>query len=140
MDHLLEILEPGLEAVRVLHLAGGGEDHELPPGRVLALEGEVIGVEAQPEAVANAERNAALGGIMQALLLTKHMLFLGFSLDDDNFHRLFDAVRKAQPEGLASGLGTSPTSLMRSGRFAVGMVRRLPRARDTWAFVFGYLG
>jgi len=41
------------------------------------------------------DRNAALAGIVQALLITKHMLFLGFSLQDDNFHRVIDAVRKA---------------------------------------------
>lgn len=41
-----------------------------------------------------AERRSALGGIVQALLITKHMLFVGFSLDDDNFHRIADDVRK----------------------------------------------
>jgi len=41
------------------------------------------------------DRNAALAGIVQALLITKHMLFVGFSLQDDNFHRVIDAVRKA---------------------------------------------
>ena len=34
-----------------------------------------------------AESNAALGGIVQALMMTKHMMFVGFSLTDDNFHR-----------------------------------------------------
>ncbi|MCA9488893.1 MAG: SIR2 family protein [Myxococcales bacterium] len=42
-----------------------------------------------------AERNAALAGIVQAMLITRHMLFVGFSLDDDNFHRIVDAVRRA---------------------------------------------
>jgi hypothetical protein len=41
-----------------------------------------------------AERRSALGGIVQALLITKHMLFVGFSLEDDNFHRIADDVRK----------------------------------------------
>ena len=41
------------------------------------------------------ERRAALGGIVQALLITRHMLFVGFSLDDDNFHRILHEVRKA---------------------------------------------
>lgn len=41
------------------------------------------------------ERFAALGGIVQSMLLTKHLLFVGFSLDDDNFVRIFDSVRKA---------------------------------------------
>ena len=42
-----------------------------------------------------ADRRAALGGIVQALLITRHMLFVGFSLKDDNFQRLVDDVRKA---------------------------------------------
>ena len=29
-----------------------------------------------------------------ASLLTKHLLFVGFSMVDDNFNKLFDAVRK----------------------------------------------
>ena len=42
-----------------------------------------------------ADRRAALAGIVQALLITRHMLFAGFSLSDDNFHRIADDVRKA---------------------------------------------
>lgn len=42
-----------------------------------------------------AERRAALSGIVQALLITRHMLFVGFSLNDDNFHRIADDVRRA---------------------------------------------
>jgi hypothetical protein len=42
-----------------------------------------------------AERRAALAGIVQALLITRHMLFVGFSLQDDNFHRIAAAVRRA---------------------------------------------
>jgi hypothetical protein len=42
-----------------------------------------------------AERRAALAGIVQALLITRHMLFVGFSLNDDNFHRIADDVRRA---------------------------------------------
>lgn len=41
------------------------------------------------------QQRAALAGIVQALLITKHMLFIGFSLRDDNFHRVIDAVRRA---------------------------------------------
>ena len=45
-------------------------------------------------------RRAALAGIVQALLITKHILFVGFSLNDDNFHRIADAVRQAiAPDG-----------------------------------------
>ncbi len=42
-----------------------------------------------------ADRRAALAGIVQALLITRHMLFVGFSLQDDNFHRIVEDVRQA---------------------------------------------
>lgn len=42
-----------------------------------------------------AERRAALTGIVQATLLTRGMLFVGFSLRDGNFHRAVDDVRRA---------------------------------------------
>jgi hypothetical protein len=52
-------------------------------------------------------RRAALAGIVQALLLTKHMLFIGFSLRDENFHRIADAVRRARgARHTAQKLGT----------------------------------
>ncbi len=38
---------------------------------------------------------SALSGIVQALLVTKHMLFLGFSLTDDHFIQLIFDVHKA---------------------------------------------
>jgi hypothetical protein len=41
------------------------------------------------------ERRQALAGIVQALLITRHMLFVGFSLEDDNFHQIVHAVRRA---------------------------------------------
>lgn len=41
------------------------------------------------------ERREALAGIVQALLITRHMLFVGFSLKDDNFHQIIRAVRRA---------------------------------------------
>src|SRR5204863_3761944 len=41
------------------------------------------------------ERREALSGIVQALLITRHMLFIGFSLEDDNFHSIVRAVRRA---------------------------------------------
>lgn len=53
-----------------------------------------------------AERSAALAGIVQAMLITRHMLFVGFSLDDDNFHRIVDAVRRALVGARRDRLGT----------------------------------
>lgn len=41
------------------------------------------------------DKRAALMGIVQAMLITKRMLFVGFSLNDDNFQRIADDVRKA---------------------------------------------
>jgi len=38
---------------------------------------------------------SALAGVVQSLLLTRHMLFIGFSLRDENFHRIVDGVRRS---------------------------------------------
>jgi len=45
-------------------------------------------------------RRGALYGIVQAMMLTRHILFLGFSLKDENFNILVDEVRRAL-EGLS---------------------------------------
>ena len=42
------------------------------------------------------ESNVALAGIVQTSLLTSHMLFVGFSLADENFHKIMDSVVKAK--------------------------------------------
>lgn len=63
---------------------------------------------------------AALAGVVQALLLTRHMLFVGYSLQDDNFHRLFHEVRGAvgapdqRPDDgpFATVLSPAPSGLM----------------------------
>jgi hypothetical protein len=44
-------------------------------------EGEAL------EAVTSEEQREALSGIVQTLLITKHMLFVGFSLTDDASHQ-----------------------------------------------------
>jgi len=62
-----------------------------------------------------AERNAALAGIVQAMLITRHMLFLGFSLRDDNFLRIVDQVRRAvTPDGAAGSDHRLGTAIMLS--------------------------
>ncbi len=38
----------------------------------------------------------ALAGVVQAMLLTRHMMFVGYSLSDDNFRRLVHQVRLAR--------------------------------------------
>jgi len=58
----------------------------------------------------------ALRGLVQALLITRHMLFVGFSLTDDNFYRIADDVRRAvrrdsanqEPFGTALALAPEP--------------------------------
>lgn len=59
------------------------------------------------------ERSAALFGILQAMLMTKHMLFVGYSLTDDTFHRVMHDVRRArgsrgEPIGTALTLFEDP--------------------------------
>jgi hypothetical protein len=53
------------------------------------------------------ERRAALAGIVQATMLTRQMLFVGFSLRDGNFHRAVDDVRRAVSGERRKGLGTA---------------------------------
>lgn len=62
------------------------------------------------------ERRAALTGIVQATLLTRCLLFVGFSLRDGNFHRAVDDVRRAlsggaRPSGLGTALFLGPSPL-----------------------------
>lgn len=62
------------------------------------------------------ERRAALTGIVQAILLTRYMLFVGFSLRDGNFHRAVDDVRRAlmgqrRERGLGTALFLGPSPL-----------------------------
>lgn len=42
-----------------------------------------------------ARDKSALFGIVQALLVTKHLLFVGYSLSDEDFHQLVDEIRIA---------------------------------------------
>lgn len=41
----------------------------------------------------------ALAGIVQSLLLTRHMLFVGFGLSDETFHRIAHDVRQVLQDG-----------------------------------------
>jgi hypothetical protein len=69
------------------------------------------------------EGREALAGIVQALLITKHMLFVGFSLEDDNFHQIVHAVRRAMGNHHA-GDARLGTSLMVEGN---------PFAEELWS-------
>jgi hypothetical protein len=62
--------------------------------------------------------HGALFGIVQAMLATQHLLFVGYSLNDEDFHELADEIRAALGSALQDGrkMGTvlvvdeSPTS------------------------------
>lgn len=56
-----------------------------------------------------ADRRAALAGIVQASLITKHLLFVGFGLRDPNFIQIISTVRKSIEHHSSSQrhLGTS---------------------------------
>ena len=41
-------------------------------------------------------RAGALFGVLQAMLMTRHMLFVGYSLTDDTFHKVMHEVRQAR--------------------------------------------
>ena len=45
------------------------------------------------------EQRKALSGIVQTMLLTKHLLYVGFSLQDPNFSEVAGTVRRARREG-----------------------------------------
>jgi hypothetical protein len=53
-------------------------------------------------------RSGALFGIMQAMLMTRHMLFVGYSLNDDTFHKVMHDVRQAQAKS-SGPVGTALT-------------------------------
>lgn len=74
------------------------------------------------------ERNAALAGIVQAMLMTKKLLFVGFSFSDDNFHRIVDAVRRAVRGG--RGVETQDPSAAHLG-YAL-MLQDRPLMRTLW--------
>jgi hypothetical protein len=70
-------------------------------------------------------RRAALAGIVHALLITRHMLFAGFGLDDDNFHRIVHEVRTA-----VGGAGDRPDP----EPFATALtLQRDPLQEELWA-------
>jgi hypothetical protein len=96
-DQLLEKAVEGLnETVRVLPY---NQDQNSTSKWLLKMHGCVKHpddiVLTREDYLRYSERNQALAGVVQAMLMTKHMLFVGFSLADDNFHSIASTVRKA---------------------------------------------
>jgi NAD-dependent SIR2 family protein deacetylase len=56
---------------------------------------------------------AALAGLVQGILMTRHVLFVGFSLSDDNFHRIADAVRRVSKERYGTSLAVAANRLLK---------------------------
>jgi hypothetical protein len=54
-----------------------------------------------------ARHRSALFGVVQALLLTRHLLFVGYSMSDDDFHALVDEIESALGPGASQHLGTA---------------------------------
>lgn len=81
-------------------------------------------------------RAGALFGLLQALLMTKHMVFVGYSLTDDSFHRVMHDVRqvigtehRGQKIGTAFVLFSDPLQEHLSGD-VLHIVPMLDRAPD----------
>lgn len=54
------------------------------------------------------ERSGALAGVVQGMLMTKHVLFAGFSFTDENFFRMAHATRQALSDaGKPRTMGTA---------------------------------
>lgn len=53
------------------------------------------------------EHRATLTGLVQAMLVTRHMLFVGFGLGDDHLHAVVYDVRRALGQGRPGKLGTA---------------------------------
>ena len=95
-DRLFELACAGLrERISILPYAPDAEATRW----VLKLHGCVSRIEdivlTREDYLRYEQERAALAGIVQALLITHQLLFVGFSLTDDNFHRIADAVRRA---------------------------------------------
>lgn len=98
---------------------------------------------------------SALAGVVQAMLLTRHMLFVGYSLSDDNFHRIMHQVRSVtsskrdtevsgrgeeEPESFGTVLTPDPPNVLDriwdpDVRFVSTATDRQPNVRDQAIFL-----
>jgi hypothetical protein len=77
------------------------------------------------------ERLPALAGLVQAFLVTRHVLFVGFSMADDNFHRVVDAVRRLRAEARRAAHFGTALALGHGGLSEVLWERDIRRVRMT---------
>lgn len=88
--------DAGAGRIAVLPFDGqAGADHWIVKLHGTVRDGQLHGVVLTRDDYLRfgSERNA-LAGIVQALLLTRHMLFVGFGLSDETFHRIAHDVRQ----------------------------------------------
>lgn len=123
----------------LLHLHGSIND----PGRIVLSRDDYLRFEGE---------GTALAGLVQAMLLTRHVLFVGYSLSDDNFHRLVHQVRgvvgpaeqrpgdefatavSPDPPSLANDLWSGDVRFVTTDTGGVTDVRRLAVLLDYVAF------
>jgi hypothetical protein len=58
------------------------------------------------EYLGSVSTHAALRGLVQAMLLTRHMLFVGYSMTDEDFHQLVHEVRASVKDHKNKSFGT----------------------------------
>ncbi len=107
--------DAGAERIAVLPFDGqSGADHWIVKLHGTVRDGQLHGVVLTRDDYLRfgAELNA-LAGIVQALLLTRHMLFVGFGLSDETFHRIAHDVRQV--------LNTTAQVRERSGSYATSL-------------------
>lgn len=113
--------------------------YEIDPGAdrwMLKMHGCVSHAEdlvlTREDVIGYERRHTALAGVVQALLITRHMLFVGFSLNDDNFHRIAAAVRRVVRP---AGRDTDPKS------FGTAVVlERNPLIEELWGRDLEWVG
>ena len=99
-EHELAVLpyEPVKPGGRWLLKLHGSIDHEED---IVLTRADYLGLPSQ---------RGALVGLVQAMLLTRHMLFVGYSLSDEDFHSVMNDVSRARAGMLdAPKIGTAMT-------------------------------
>ncbi len=56
-----------------------------------------------------AQTGGAIAGVLQAMLLTRHLLIVGYGLSDETFHRIAHDVREVRATPIAAGIAASTT-------------------------------
>lgn len=89
--------DAGMTRVQIPHVDGGAESGPW----LLKLHGSVDRPESivltRDDYLGYASQREALSAIVKANLLTHHLLFVGFGLTDEHFHRIVFDVRRALP-------------------------------------------